>query len=100
MPVTKRISSAQLLGPWAKITFSHLHMIGIFTTSTLWPELEALTPGSFLIGLSSVYWREAWKYGERAGRYCFLDVGHAIAAIRYSAYLLGYQVHTLDHWNR
>jgi len=26
------------------------------------------------IGLSSVQWREAWKYGERAFRYCQLDV--------------------------
>ena len=25
---------------------------------------------SFLIGLSSIHWREAWKYGERAFRYC------------------------------
>ena len=26
-------------------------------------------PGAFLIGLSSIHWREAWKYGERAFRY-------------------------------
>ena len=25
-----------------------------------------LPEGSFLVGLSSVHWREAWKYGERA----------------------------------
>jgi len=27
------------------------------------------TPG-FLVGISSIFWRESWKYGERAFRYC------------------------------
>ena len=45
---------------------------------------------SVLIGLSSVFWREAWKYGERAFRYCQLDTGHALAAIRYACALLGW----------
>ncbi|WP_265947668.1 nitroreductase family protein [Dechloromonas sp. A34] len=44
------------------------------------------------VGLSSVMWREAWKYGERAFRYCQLDVGHAIGALSYSAALLGWEV--------
>src|SRR5438046_7647826 len=36
-----------------------------------WSELGARFPeGSFLVGLSSVHWREAWEYGERAFRYC------------------------------
>lgn len=42
------------------------------------------------IGLTSVHWREAWKYGERAFRYCQLDVGHAIGALRYAAGVLGW----------
>src|SRR5207244_3267692 len=37
-----------------------------------------LARGAFLVGFSSVHWREAWKYGERAFRYCQHDVGHAI----------------------
>lgn len=41
-----------------------------------------------LMGFSSVFWREAWKYGERAYRYCCLDVGHALAAVSYSASLV------------
>jgi SagB-type dehydrogenase family enzyme len=57
-----------------------------------------LPPDSLLIGLSSIYWREAWKYGERAFRYCQHDVGHAIAALRYAAAMLGWQVHFLDTW--
>lgn len=40
--------------------------------------------------LSSVIWREAWKYGERCWRYCQLDAGHALEAIRISARMLGW----------
>lgn len=47
---------------------------------------------SLLIALTSIQWREAWKYGERAFRYCQLDVGHAIGALRYAAAVLGWQV--------
>jgi SagB-type dehydrogenase family enzyme len=45
---------------------------------------------SFLIGLSSVHWREAWKYGERAFRYCQHDAGHAIGTLRIAAATLGW----------
>lgn len=59
-------------------------------------EGRALVPtdgGRWLaVGLSSVMWREAWKYGERAFRYCQLDVGHAVAALAYAAALLGWEV--------
>lgn len=47
---------------------------------------------TLLLGLSSLQWREAWKYGERAYRYCQLDAGHALAAISYSAATLGHHV--------
>lgn len=50
----------------------------------------------FLVGLSSVFWREAWKYGERAYRYCNHDVGHAIAALAVSASLCGWRLVLLD----
>lgn len=52
-----------------------------------------------LIGLSSVHWREAWKYGERAYRYCQHDVGHALGALRYAAAALGWRVRLLDEWS-
>ncbi|KAL1063405.1 hypothetical protein V6Z11_D13G140700 [Gossypium hirsutum] len=51
---------------------------------------------SFLIGISSIFWREAWKYGERAFRYCNHDVGHAIGAIAMAAATLGWDVKLLD----
>jgi SagB-type dehydrogenase family enzyme len=44
-----------------------------------------------LLGLTSVYWRESWKYGERAFRYCHHDVGHAIGALTVAARVLGWQ---------
>jgi SagB-type dehydrogenase family enzyme len=55
-----------------------------------------LAPGSFLVALSSVHWREAWKYGERAFRYCQHDVGHAIGALRIAAATLGWNAVVLD----
>ncbi|MFY9314025.1 MAG: SagB family peptide dehydrogenase [Burkholderiales bacterium] len=45
---------------------------------------------AFLVGLSSVHWREAWKYGERAFRYCQHDAGHAIGTLRIAAATLGW----------
>lgn len=48
-----------------------------------------------LIGLSSIHWREAWKYGERAYRYCQHDLGHALGALRYTAAALGWSVELL-----
>ena len=62
-----------------------------------WTELVAPFPeGSFLVGLSSVHWREAWKYGERAFRYCQHDVGHALASLRIAAAALGWRLVLLD----
>jgi len=45
-----------------------------------------------LVGLSSIYVRESWKYGERAFRYCQHDVGHAIGAVAYAAAVMGWRV--------
>jgi SagB-type dehydrogenase family enzyme len=53
---------------------------------------DAAGPGTFFIALSSIPWREAWKYGERAFRYCQHDVGHALAALAYAAAALGWTV--------
>ena len=58
--------------------------------------VPGLPPQAFLLGLSSVYWREAWKYGERAFRYCQHDVGHAIGAVRIAAATLGWSALVLD----
>ncbi len=62
-------------------------------------DLTGVMPaGAFLVGLSSIHWREAWKYGERAYRYCQHDVGHAIAALRCAAAVLGWRAQLLQDW--
>jgi SagB-type dehydrogenase family enzyme len=48
-----------------------------------------------LIGLASITWREAWKYGMRAFRYCQHDCGHAIAGVSYAAAALGWRSRVL-----
>ena len=61
--------------------------------------LGDLPEGSFLLGLTSIPWREAWKYGERAFRYCQHDTGHAIAALRLAGALHGWHVRALTGWS-
>ncbi|HTV32217.1 MAG TPA: SagB family peptide dehydrogenase [Methylocella sp.] len=48
------------------------------------------------VGLTSIHWREAWKYGERAFRYCQLDLGHAIGALRYATAALGWRAQLVE----
>ncbi len=45
----------------------------------------------FLIAISSIFWRESWKYGERAYRYCNHDAGHALACASLAANLYGWK---------
>jgi len=52
---------------------------------------DAVAPGGFYLALTSIPWREAWKYGERAFRYCQHDLGHALAAVSFSAATLGWK---------
>ena len=61
----------------------------------LWQEL-GLEPGELLVALSSIHWREAWKYGERAYRYCQHDAGHALAALSIGAAALGWRARLMD----
>ncbi|MFP4192156.1 MAG: SagB/ThcOx family dehydrogenase, partial [Candidatus Hydrogenedentota bacterium] len=61
-------------------------------SSGLWERLTAGFPeGAFLVGLTSIIWREAWKYGERAYRYCQHDAGHALGALSFAAAMLGWR---------
>ncbi len=56
-----------------------------------WTQATTSVADGFHVGLTSITWREAWKYGERAFRYCQHDVGHALAAIRFAAAALGWR---------
>jgi SagB-type dehydrogenase family enzyme len=48
--------------------------------------------------LTSIAWREAWKYGDRAYRYCLLDMGHAWQALALSAGALGSGSFAVGHF--
>jgi SagB-type dehydrogenase family enzyme len=54
--------------------------------------------GGVLIALTGIHWREAWKYGMRAFRYCQHDCGHALAALSYAGAALGWPVRQLTGW--
>lgn len=67
-------------------------------SDTAWETLTVgMPPSSLFLVLSSIHWREAWKYGERAYRYCHLDVGHALGAITIGAAGLGWRAVLMDH---
>ena len=55
-----------------------------------------LPADAVLIALASIYWRESWKYGERAFRYCHHDVGHAIGSIAFAAAALGWKTRLIN----
>ena len=59
--------------------------------------LQNLPTEGFLVSLTSIHWREAWKYGERAFRYCQHDTGHAIGSMRIAAATLGWNMVVLSH---
>jgi SagB-type dehydrogenase family enzyme len=70
---------------------AHEHALEQRATLAAAAQGEA-APRAF-VALSSIHWREAWKYGERAFRYCQLDIGHALGALRYAAALQGWRLH-------
>ncbi len=65
--------------------------------AVFWSKLrEYFRMDGFFVGLSSIYWRESWKYGERAFRYCNHDIGHAIACLSFAGNLLGWKTTYLN----
>ncbi|MEO5925680.1 MAG: SagB/ThcOx family dehydrogenase [Bryobacteraceae bacterium] len=48
--------------------------------------------------LTSIVWREAWKYRDRAYRYCLLDIGHAWQALTLAARAMGCQSFATGHF--
>ncbi len=49
----------------------------------------AFAPG-ITLSLTTIAWREAWKYSERAYRYCLLDAGHAWQSLALAAQAMGW----------
>lgn len=52
----------------------------------------ACAPGTAVLLPASIAWREAWKYGLRAWRYCQHDLGHALAGLGLSAAARGWRI--------
>ncbi len=59
-------------------------------------EALSLPSESFVVVLSSIIYKEMWKYGERCYRYCALDFGHAYRALEVAANLHGWHLQALD----
>ncbi|KAF7077581.1 hypothetical protein CFC21_082118 [Triticum aestivum] len=85
----------------SRLVFSHYaprdHLLEARATLSAGDRSALLPrPATAVLALSSVFWREAWKYGERALRYCNHDVGHALAAVALAAATLGWDARLLD----
>ena len=48
--------------------------------------------------LTSIAWREAWKYRDRAYRYCLHDIGHAWQALALAARATGCDTFAIGHF--
>jgi SagB-type dehydrogenase family enzyme len=53
---------------------------------------------SLIVGLTSIFWREAWKYRDRAYRYCCHDLGHAMMSLLLAARALGLPGGAITHF--
>jgi SagB-type dehydrogenase family enzyme len=62
-------------------------------------EIPWASESPLIIGLTSIFWREAWKYGERAYRYCCHDLGHAMMSALLAARVLGLTGGAVAHFS-
>jgi SagB-type dehydrogenase family enzyme len=53
---------------------------------------------SIVFVLTSIAWREAWKYRDRAYRYCLHDIGHAWQALALAAGAMGCESCAIGHF--
>ncbi|MFY9729602.1 MAG: SagB/ThcOx family dehydrogenase, partial [Candidatus Acidiferrales bacterium] len=56
------------------------------------------TAAPLIFVLTSIAWREAWKYRDRAYRYCLHDIGHAWQALTLAARSIGCETFALGHF--
>ncbi len=61
-------------------------------------EIPRAAEHSLIIALTSIFWREAWKYRNRAYRYCCHDLGHAMMSLFLSARALGLSGGAIAHF--
>jgi SagB-type dehydrogenase family enzyme len=56
------------------------------------------TADPLIFVLTSIAWREAWKYGNRAYRYCLHDIGHAWQSLTLAARAIGCESFAIGHF--
>ena len=61
-------------------------------------EIPWAAESPIIMAMTSIFWREAWKYGERAYRYCCHDLGHAMTSVLLAAHALGLQGGAVAHF--
>src|SRR5579863_2277970 len=62
-------------------------------------EIPWASESPLIVGLTSIFWREAWKYGDRAYRYCCHDLGHAMMSALLTARALGLPGGAVAHFS-
>lgn len=80
-------------GVWHYLPHDHALEHRARLPAEAWGDLPA---DAVLLGLSSIHWRESWKYGERALRYCHHDLGHALGTLSLAAAALGWRARLLE----
>jgi SagB-type dehydrogenase family enzyme len=61
-------------------------------------EIPWASGSQLIVGLTSIFWREAWKYRERAYRYCCHDLGHATMSLLLAARAMGLSGGAVAHF--
>jgi SagB-type dehydrogenase family enzyme len=59
---------------------------------------RAADPAPITFILTSIAWREAWKYRDRAYRYCLHDIGHAWQTLTLAARAIGFDSCAIGHF--
>ena len=91
LPPVKGISEKSVIAHYS-VKGHALEILAEFDTD-YWVEQKE---HGYFVALSSIPWREMWKYGERCFRYVNLDLGHALRAIKVSAQTLGLQTSKVE----
>ncbi|MDA3945681.1 MAG: SagB/ThcOx family dehydrogenase [Helicobacteraceae bacterium] len=91
LPPIEGISKKSVIAHYA-VKEHALEILAEFDTD-YWQEQKQ---HGFFVGLSSITWREMWKYGERCFRYVNMDLGHAMKAVKISARTLGLQASKVE----
>jgi SagB-type dehydrogenase family enzyme len=61
-------------------------------------DLPDVATADAVVLVSSIWWRSAWKYGDRAYRYCLQDAGHVAGNVALVAMALGYRAAIIHHF--